>query len=149
MLRQKDILTHTTSCKSTTHCLIHTHTHTHCYLAPSLVETGQCLHCFLGFHRQQGTAGVLTISPRGPTAVCICVQALCASEPTAGKRGNSENVGRGGRIEGVELGRIAGGVLVCSCMVISIQEVMECDQGMIAVCCHNTSLSGSWSSSCS
>lgn len=74
--------------------LIHC-THTHCPPAPSLVETGQCLHCFLGFHRQQGTAGVLTISPRGPTAVCVCVQPCVQVNQQQEKAGTARMQERG------------------------------------------------------
>lgn len=46
-----------------THTNTHTHTlHTTLVLSSESVQAGQCLHCFLGFHLQQGTAGVLTIS---------------------------------------------------------------------------------------
>lgn len=95
ILRQKDTLTHTTSCRRTTHCLIHTHTHSHCPLGPSLVETGQCLHCFLSFHRQQGTAGVLTISPRGPTAACICMQHCVQVDQQQENAGTVRTQGKG------------------------------------------------------
>lgn len=52
---------------------INTYTHTHSPPFPlGLVEAGQCLHCVQGFHWLQGTAGVLTVSPPGFTADCMC-----------------------------------------------------------------------------
>lgn len=60
----------------------------------------------MGFHWQQGTAGVLTIS-RLHLAVCHCVR-VCVSEEV--KHGLRDEEKKGTRSK---------------CMVISVEEVME------------------------